>query len=128
MRNKEKRKYIRLRAHHLVKYRLLVDGQAASPFAIAPVQDIGAGGICFNTEEHLPISGLIELKINFPAVSTPIPSLAKIIWIKQKSRARRYEIGAQFVDIEQAIRKIIEKRIDSAVDRLQKKSRFWSLF
>ena len=120
MPRKERREFIRLQAHHCVKYRLLsATATEASPFTPATVRDIGGGGICIRTEESLPESALIELKINFPHITTSISALAKIIWIKQRDKIRRYEIGLQFMEIEELMRKIIDVQVKRVFDKVR---------
>lgn len=121
MREKQKRQFIRLKAYHCVKYRPLSgDGQPRIPIP-ATIKDISGGGLCLRTEEYLPQSTLIELKINFPHIATSISALAKVAWIKQRGKSRRYEVGMQFVEIEESIRKIIDEQIKGVYARLKRK-------
>lgn len=111
MKDKDKRQYIRLRVHHLVKYREVLNEKTVTPFVMATIKDIGAGGICLRTDQYIPVSSMIELRINFPNVSTFLYALAKIVWVKQRNKSRRYEVGANFMEIKESMRKIIEDRI-----------------
>ena len=122
MPKKERREFIRLQAYHCVKYRLLstVDTQA-HPFTASTVKDISGGGICLRTEELLPESSLIELKINFPHISTYLSVVAKVVWIKPRDRIRRYDIGMRFMDIDELLRKIIEGQVKMVYGRINKK-------
>jgi c-di-GMP-binding flagellar brake protein YcgR len=110
MRKKERRNFIRLEVHHLAKYRPLSDTKEEPPYILATVRDIGAGGLCLLTEESLPLSTLVQLKINFPGISTAVFTLAKVVWIRQIKKAKRYLIGTQFVEIDESIRKGIDGR------------------
>jgi len=121
MREEDRRKFIRLKAYHLAKFKSLNSlGDKGANIAVT-VKDIGGGGVCFLTDEYLPVSSLIELKINFPHVSTAIFSLAKIVWIKQIKKTRRYEAGAQFVEIDESVRRVIEEQVKSVYNRLNKR-------
>ena len=97
MRIKDRRKFIRLKAYHLVKYRLVSEGESQSSYICAALKDVGAGGVCLDSEQYLPMSSIIELKINFPNVTTSVSALAKVVWMKKRDKGRRYEIGAQFI-------------------------------
>lgn len=121
MPKKDRREFIRLQAYHCVKYRLLssLDRQA-HPFTAATVKDISGGGVCLRTEELLPESSLIELKINFPHISTYLSVVAKVIWIKQRDRIRRYDIGVRFMDIDELLRKIIDGQVKMVYGRINK--------
>lgn len=108
---KEKRQFLRLNAYHLVKYRPLASDKEGASFVLAALKDISSGGVCLRVEESLPVSTTIELKINFPHVNTAIPCLAKIVWVRQRTPGSPYEMGAQFTDIDESLRHIIDGNI-----------------
>jgi c-di-GMP-binding flagellar brake protein YcgR len=108
---KERRTYHRLHTYHLAKYRL-IQKSGERPI-IAAIKDIGGGGICLQTEEYLPRASIIQLYINFPKMRQPIPSLAKVIWIRKLGRKNLYEAGVEFVDIEQIFRNAIVRSVDA---------------
>jgi c-di-GMP-binding flagellar brake protein YcgR len=108
---KERRNYPRLQAYHLAKYRL-IQKSGERPI-VAAIKDIGGGGICLQTEEYLPIASIIQVYINFPKFSQPIPTLAKVVWIRKPGRKKVYEAGVEFVDIEQIFRHAIVRSVDA---------------
>jgi c-di-GMP-binding flagellar brake protein YcgR len=120
MQKKDQREFIRLKVHHLVKYKLL-SSPGEAPAVLATIKDIGAGGVCLRTEEHLPVSSLIALKINFPNVATFISALAKVVWVKQRKKSGLYEVGLQFIDIEEPMRKAIDEQVKDVSGKLKKK-------
>lgn len=120
MRKKDRRAFIRLSAYHLVKYKPLYGSNGQIMPVLAAIGDIGAGGVCLRVQETLPLASLIELKIQFPSLNTPIFTLVKVVWIKQLKRRGCYEIGAQFVEIEDSVRKIIDERVRIAHNRFKK--------
>lgn len=122
MQKKEERQFGRLGAYHLVKYKAVTqEGEESAP-VLATIKDIGTGGVCLRSEEYLPVSTTIELKINFPHLSTPIFALGKVIWIKQRKKGKFYEIGVQFFEIEESMRKIIDEQTKSVYRRLKEGS------
>jgi len=106
-----KRAFIRLAAYHLVKYKSLSTEKESAVPTLAAIKDIGAGGVCLRTEEYLPVSSVIELRIIFPSHSTPIFTLARVAWIRQVGKQRYYEVGAQFIEIEETTRRAINEKI-----------------
>lgn len=124
MQAENRRKFIRLKAYHLAKYRPVSGDNTEVDRIIASVKDIGAGGICFVTEERLPVSSLVEIKINFPHLSEPVCALAKIAWVKSKKNSRRYRIGAEFVKIEDSTRQIIDDQVRFVEGSLKKRGGF----
>jgi c-di-GMP-binding flagellar brake protein YcgR len=114
----EKRNYPRLRAYHLAKYRLITDSPGG-PIKLTSLKDIGGGGACMRSDERLPLTSLVQLYINFPRSSHPVPSVGKVVWIKEIGKTKRYEIGLQFMEIEDLVRKDIANRVNS-VDQVCK--------
>jgi len=122
MEAENKRKFIRLKAYHLVKYRLVSPDNKMSPSVLATIRDIGAGGVCLRIDERLPVSCLLELSINFPNISTSVVALAKVVWIKEINQIKRYEVGAQFVQIDDSVRLVIDKQVTRVHKRFKEKS------
>jgi Tfp pilus assembly protein PilZ len=119
-----KRSFIRLAAYHIVKYKpLSTENQEAIP-VLATIKDIGAGGVCLRTTEYLPVSSTIELKINFPFRATPIFTIAKVAWIKKRDQGRYYEVGAQFMEIEDSARNLIDRHLKYVL-RSAKEESIW---
>lgn len=128
MRKKDRRKAERLKAYHLVKCKVITGSLGPNYVVTANIRDIGAGGTCITCEDLLSISDILELKINFPALHTPISTLAKVVWIKQFKNVKKYEVGAQFIEIEEAVRRAIEEQVRFVFDRLKTRRKFSSLF
>jgi len=112
-----KRKYFRLNAYHLAKYRLLA--RSDHSVTITGIKNIGGGGICLQVEEYLPVDSTVQVYINFPKISQPVPAVAKVTWIKALGKKGSYEVGMEFVDIEHIFRDAIIKSAD-AVHNLSK--------
>ena len=110
--NKERRKFVRLNAYHLVKYRLISEQKQG--LVIASIKDISGGGVCLSVEEELPKGSVLQVYINYPGFSAPIPCLAKVSWSKQIGKTNRYELGLEFLEIEDLLRQEIIQRIDYA--------------
>jgi len=107
----ERRKYIRLDAHHLVKYQVLEKGQELS-FA----RNISAGGVRFVAKESIPIGDMVEIMINFPQYSHPIKTRAKVVWAKELKKVGGFEIGAEFVNVEGDAKDFIDKKIKEVTE------------
>ncbi|MDD5432303.1 MAG: PilZ domain-containing protein [Candidatus Omnitrophica bacterium] len=118
----ERRKHSRFTAYHLAKYKLLATEPKETCFCLAAVKDIGAGGIRMRIDKLLPMSSLLELKINFPAFNSPVFVLAKVVWIKSFKTGKYIEYGLQFTEIEEAVSSIIAKRLFSVEEKLKKRN------
>lgn len=108
---KERRVYPRLGIYHLAKYRLISRPQ--EPLVVASVKDISGGGIRLKVDEKIPLSSVIQVYINFPHISEPIPSLAKVVWIRKIHRSNRYEVGLQFLEMENILRQAVIKQVEN---------------
>lgn len=108
----EKRNYPRLKAYHLAKYRVISDASVGQ-IKLTSLKDIGGGGVCMRCEERFPLASLVQLYINFPHSSLPVPSIGKVAWIKEIGKTKRYEIGLQFMEIEDLVRENIAKQVNS---------------
>jgi c-di-GMP-binding flagellar brake protein YcgR len=109
---KEKRKYIRLPAYHLVKYRLLSKEREYGATVVTGARDIGGGGVCLEVKEGLPVSSILELLINFPSIAAPVACLAKVVWARKMKSTKNYRVGIEFLEIDDTLRAIIMRRIE----------------
>lgn len=116
----DRRKFIRLKAYHLAKYKSLSSKDSHQKPTLASIKDIGAGGICLRTKEAIPVATVIELQIKFPALDTPISTVAKIVWIKQLKKYKIYEVGAQFIEIAESARKLIDEQAKIINEQIKK--------
>ena len=112
LKKKVKRKYSRLIVYHLAKYRLA--SQPKGELIIASIKDIGGGGVCLIAENNLVTGEILQLYINFPHISAPVSCSAKVTWSKKKKvgKINHYEIGLQFLEINEILRQDMANRID----------------
>jgi c-di-GMP-binding flagellar brake protein YcgR len=109
---KEKRAHPRANIYHLAKYNLMLDPSSRKgPANLTSIRNISGGGVCLQVTENPFRHSLIQLYINFPYIRQPIPALAQIKWAK-RLKGSRYEVGVQFLDIEELLRREIIKRVD----------------
>ena len=107
---KEKRKFNRLSAYHLVKYKLA--SQSSWQQATASIRDISAGGVCLRAGEKIAKGSILQILINFPKLPYPLSGSAKVVWVKRLGRSNRFDMGLEFFEIEDLLRKEISERID----------------
>lgn len=108
---KNKRKYSRFDAYYLVKYRPVLAPK--DKLVLSSIRNISAGGVCLEAKERLSVGAFIQLYINFPWFTDPVPVVAKVVWIKKPGRKDKYEHGLEFSEIEEIIRKDIYERIQN---------------
>ena len=118
---KERRSFYRLNAYHLAKYHLVSVPKEKQESSLASVRDIGGGGVCLRLDKSVPVGSLIQLYINFPGISKPVPVMAKVVWIKKIwAKNNIYEAGVQFLEIEGILRDEIVGRVNIVRKRLEK--------
>ncbi len=119
MRKEDRRTFIRVATYHLAKYKAPSEiGGHASP-VLTSIKDIGAGGVCLRANERFPLLSVLQLKINFPSLKDPVFTLAKVAWVKQIKKNKDYEIGLQFVEIDELVRSLVDKRLKFVHDKTQ---------
>ena len=104
--NKNKRKFPRLNVHHLIKYKML-EAEETVTFA----RNLSAGGLRFYSKEELPRESTIELSINFPDTEEPLKILARIVWVRKLTAPGGFEVGAQFLNLDEDTCKLINEKI-----------------
>lgn len=117
----DRRKYLRLRVYHLVKYRVISDKPSHSAFSLSSIRDIGAGGVCLITEKQLPVSTKLELEINFPDIGGSILTSGRVVWMKQVAKTSRYMLGIEFTGIDEVLRKRIDANVRFVYQKLKVK-------
>jgi hypothetical protein len=119
MRFKNRRKYVRLEAYHLARYKIIFNGLEKTELpSLARVRNISAGGCCLRAEKFLPPGSILELKINFPHLEGPVCTLSKVVWTRQIGNTGKYEFGVQFIEIDENLRQIIDEQIKSVYKRI----------
>lgn len=116
----ERRKHLRLKVYHLVKYQVVSDKSPQPHPLLASIKDIGAGGICLITDEPLDVSTNLQLQINFPDLKKPIFTLGHVVWSKQVAKMNRYEVGIEFVNIEASLPALIDSDVRFVYRKLKR--------
>jgi len=100
----EKRKFARLNILIDVSYKK--HDVAQQPEKLTLTRNISKGGICFVGYEELKELDVIDLEIFLPEEKTPIIATGKVVWVKEftigePSLGKRFDVGAEFIDISQ---------------------------
>jgi len=107
LKKEEQRRYIRLKTHHLLKYRIIRDETEIISFS----RNISAGGVLFFIRQDLPLNCVIDLKINFPFYPEPVTVIAKIVRKDYSKVKGGYEMGAEFINIEDGVQDFLNQKI-----------------
>ena len=77
-----KRKYPRFNKDCEVRYKVLeLDEMAHEGITV----NISGGGICFKSEEELPLETVVAVEITLPGAKSPVVAMGKVVWRKTES-------------------------------------------
>lgn len=121
MLGEERRRFIRLNAHCLLKYKAA--GKEEIPLSF--IRNISAAGALFYAKEALPLGSALELKINFLPQGQPITVASKVIRTKPLTKVEGFEVAVEFINIRDREREVINQKVSeiyqNSQDRLLKK-------
>jgi len=107
----EKRRFDRLEAYHLAKYRIA--DQPEGEWVSANVLNIGGGGVYLRANQELSVSTIINLRILFPGDTGPVNLKAKVVRVKRSQVKNNiyFDSGLLFLDINDKLQKEIIGKI-----------------
>jgi len=103
---KEKRRAPRVKVHYLLRYKA-----GASEKVLSFVKDISAVGILFHSKERIPLDAELELEINFHGPDGPVRVNARTVRVKALRGMDGFEVGAEFINIDENARAVIKRNI-----------------
>jgi len=106
---KERRKFVRLGVHHLVKYRVLDEKESKDTLCF--VRNISAGGVLFHSDVSVVPGKFIELQINFPSYPKPVKAVGKILRTIPLKLVGGFDVAVEFINVDDEAKDFINKRI-----------------
>ncbi len=67
-------------------------------------KDLSQGGVRFSADKFLPVGNRLVVNIILESRSEPLRSVVKIMWSKKQHFSDSYELGCQFVNLEEEAR------------------------
>jgi c-di-GMP-binding flagellar brake protein YcgR len=120
----ERRKFPRLNIGIDVKYSVAKPDSEQSEISM---KNISAAGICITVDEDLRLSTVLSLQVFMPGNDAPIYTKGRVVW---KSEFRigygskpRYDIGIEFLDIDEEDREKISQYVSKPPQRGKKGGR-----
>lgn len=91
-----------------------------SEMTSSTTENVGRGGVCFETEIYVPPNSILEVQISKTVgrrkAASPIRTNAKVIWIRQV-KTRKYKLGLEFVGIDDKLRDEIVRSVKEETKR-----------
>ncbi len=114
----ERRKYQRIEKPYIVRFRVKPDENqkvTTSNWDLVAVKNMSAGGALFRYPEDLGANSNLELKIGISQTTPVVNCVAKIIRIERPQPNSMFRIVAEFTEIEEQERKMIDATIEEAM-------------
>ncbi|MFA5337612.1 MAG: PilZ domain-containing protein [Candidatus Omnitrophota bacterium] len=106
---RNKRQFLRLNAHHLLKYKLL-DGEGKEGM-LSFVRNISAGGVLFHSNEYMKPASILELDVSFPPYPDSIKIKARVLRVGNLKTMGGFDVAVEFLDLSEDVKKFIAKKI-----------------
>jgi hypothetical protein len=108
----EKRKYKRIKKPYLVRFRIKPygnQGVVSKDWNMVAVNDLGAGGLFFNSSRKMKTGTTLDLKIDFSRSIPPIECRGVITRLKSHPNTSIFGIASAFTGIDEHIKEMINK-------------------
>ena len=86
------------------------------------VRNISAGGVLFYCKEKLSAGSMVEMEISFPHYPRPIKTVGRVIRTTALKKMGGFEIGAEFINVEEEAKDFINKQILSVCEEVKKET------
>lgn len=106
----EKRKYIRIEKPYMARFRIKPDGNPSAISAgwdMVAVNDLGAGGVFFNSSNNLKIGTVLNLKIGFSTTAPSIKCDGIVARVINQPKSFFFGIAAVFTQIDEHVKEMI---------------------
>lgn len=122
------RRYQRLLRPYRVRARRLQFPLSSGFLIDAPCYDIGAGGLCVECPEQLPLDDIMQVQVHVPKLNKYSPGffkayendaeqyvqcIAAVSWVRPSGGA--YLVGLNFTDMDSDQRRALKALVDKAV-------------
>ncbi|HRZ87831.1 MAG TPA: PilZ domain-containing protein [bacterium] len=115
----ERRNFVRIPFWFVARYRSVPSERAqqhkaahAAAYRDAYGKNLSVGGILIETEEHFPLSTLLEIELDIPSLSEPIVLRGRVVRSDEIEPDKLYDNGVAFESIDDRYRKTLSNFID----------------
>jgi len=108
----EKRKYIRIEKPYMARFRIKPDGNSgvvSTGWDMVAVNDLGAGGVFFNSSNNLEIGTILNLKIGFSTTTPTIKCDGIVTRVINHPNTFIFGVATVFTKIDEHIKEMINK-------------------
>ncbi len=110
--NAEKRKYLRIEKPYMARFRVKPyenSGAVSTDWDMVAVNDLGAGGIFFNSSNDLKIGTILNLKIGFSTTTPSIKCDGIVTRVINHPNTSIFGVATAFTKIDEHMKEMINK-------------------
>ncbi len=107
--DQERRKYPRVYASLPMQFRAIGDFDSLPRDTV--IKDLSEGGMKFTSDKLVPVGSRLVVHLGLEPRSDGVRSLVKIVWAKKQHYSDNYELGCQFLNMENDVRSRIGRFI-----------------
>ncbi len=114
----ENRKYKRIEKPYIVRFRIKPyenHDAVSKDWNMVAVNDLGAGGISFNSSRKMEIGATLDLKIGFSTSMPPIECRGVVTRVTKHQNTSSFSIASAFTEIDEHIKEMINKTAEEIV-------------
>ncbi len=111
----ERRKYKRVEKPIIIRFRIRPENEqemASSEWDMVGVNDLGVGGLFFNSSINVQCGTVLELKIGFSTSSSPVKCTGMVTRVKKQPDTSIFGIAAAFMEIEEDEKELINRYVN----------------
>ncbi len=101
----EKRRFKRIEKPYMTRFRI----KPAGAWDMVAVNDLGAGGVFFNSSNNLEVGTILDLKIGFSTYTPPIKCDGVVIRVTKQPNTSIFGIATAFSKIDEHVKEMINK-------------------
>ena len=110
--NAEKRRYLRIEKPYMARFRVKPyenSGAVSTDWDMVAVNDLGAGGIFFNSSNDLKIGTILNLKIGFSTTTPSIKCDGIVTRVINHPNTSIFGVATAFTKIDEHMKEMINK-------------------
>ncbi len=114
----EQRKYERIKKPYIVRFRIKpYENQdvVSKVWDMVAVNDLGAGGISFNSSTNMKTGTTLDLKIGFSIFMPPIECRGVVTRVTKHPNTSSFSIASAFTEIDEHIKEMINETAEEIV-------------
>jgi len=106
---KEKRKYKRIKKPFMVRFQIKPHGSGDAEWNMVAVLNLGAGGVLFYYNKEVGLDSLLDIRIDFSTVKTPVNCVGRVIRVEELGYSQIFLTALVFTDIADKDRDMINR-------------------